>query len=191
MLANGVEVVWGLRPPIQELLKRGFDIAVATAGLMLLSPLIFLVSLAIKLDSPGPVLCRRKYYDLNDAAFEAFEFRCRTSRENLSSNITLMGRILRRSGLDKVPQLINVLRGDMSLVGPQPFVAPVGAIYRTRIAPPRLFNVRPGLASWAQVHDGRDEVARIDDDCFYLLNRSFLLDVKILVLALLLKSTQT
>ena len=168
MLANGVEVVWGLRPPIQELLKRGFDIAVATAGLMLLSPLIFLVSLAIKLDSPGPVLCRRKYYDLNDAAFEAFEFRCRTSRENLSSNITLMGRILRRSGLDKVPQLINVLRGDMSLVGPQPFTVPVGATYRTRIAPPRLFNVRPGLTSWARVHDGQDEVGRIDDDCFYL-----------------------
>jgi lipopolysaccharide/colanic/teichoic acid biosynthesis glycosyltransferase len=199
MLANGLEAPRGLRSPIQELFKRGFDIAGATACLMLLSPLIFLVSLAIKLDSAGPVLCRRKYFDLNDAVFEAFEFRCRTSvsGENVSNpsasrdhNITLMGQILRRSGIDKVPQLINVLRGNMSLVGPQPFAAPRGAIYRTRIALPLLFNVRPGLASWAQVHDGGDEVTRIEDDCFYLLNRSFLLDVKILVLALLLKSTQ-
>jgi lipopolysaccharide/colanic/teichoic acid biosynthesis glycosyltransferase len=200
MLANGLEAPRGLRSPIQELLKRGFDIAGATAGLMLLLPLIFLVSLAIKLDSPGPVLCRRKYFDLNDAVFEAFEFRCRTSvsGENVSNpsasrdhNITLMGQILRRSGLDKVPQLINVLRGDMSLVGPQPFAAPVGAIYRTRIALSRLFNVRPGLASWAQVNNGRDEVTRVEDDRFYLMNRSFLLDMKILVLALLLKGTQT
>jgi lipopolysaccharide/colanic/teichoic acid biosynthesis glycosyltransferase len=199
MLANGLEVPRGLRSPIQELVRRGFDIAGATAGLMLLSPLIFLVSLAIKLDSPGPVLCRRNYYDLNDVVFEAFEFRCRTSvsGEKVSNpaasrdhNITLMGQILRRSGLDKVPQLINVLRGDMSLVGPQPFVAPAGAVYRTRIAPARLYRVRPGLASWAQVHDGRDDVTRIEDDCFYLLNRSFLLDVKILLIALLQKSAQ-
>jgi len=190
MLANDLEVDRGLRSPIQEFLKRGFDIAGAIAGLMLLSPLIFLVSLAIKLDSAGPLLCRRKYYDLDGTMFEAFEFRCQASvsGKNGSNNITLMGQILRRSGLDKVPQLINVLRGDMSLVGPQPFTVPVGATYRTRIAPPRLFNVRPGLTSWARVHDGQDEVGRIDDDCFYLFNRSFLFDVKILILALRLKS---
>jgi lipopolysaccharide/colanic/teichoic acid biosynthesis glycosyltransferase len=200
MLANYLRfaVVRGLRSPLQESLKRGFDIAGATAGLMLLSPLIALVSLTIKLESPGPVLCRLRYFDLNDAAFEAFEFRCSTSvsGKNVSNpaangdhNITWIGQILRRSGLDKAPQLINVLRREMSIVGPQPFAVPLGAIYRAKIAPARLHNVKPGVVSCAQVRDGRDDATRFEDDCYYLANRSFLLDMKILVLALLIKNT--
>jgi sugar transferase EpsL len=102
-----------------------------------------------------------------------------------------MGQILRRSGIDKFPQLINVLRGDMSLVGPQPFTVPLGAIYRARIAPACLQKPRPGLVGLAQVGDGRDDATRIESDCFYLANRSFLLDMKILVLALFLNNTQT
>jgi lipopolysaccharide/colanic/teichoic acid biosynthesis glycosyltransferase len=199
MLANGLEVVRGQMSPFQGFLKRGFDIVGATAGLVLLSPLIALVSLAIKVNSRGPVLSRLKYYDLSDAVFEAFEFRCRPSapgkkRSNPATNgdreITLTGQILRRSGLDRVPQLINVLRGDMSLVGPHPFVVPSGAIYRARIAPERLHNARPGLISWAQVRDGRADATRVEDDCYYLAKRSFLLDVTILILAMLLEGTQ-
>jgi lipopolysaccharide/colanic/teichoic acid biosynthesis glycosyltransferase len=200
MLANYLRfaVVRGPTSPLQVSLKRGFDIAGATAGLTLLSPLIALVSLAVKLESPGPVLCRSKYYDLNDAAFEALEFRCSTSvsgknishpAANGNHNITWIGQILRRAGLDKVPQLINVLRGEMSIVGPQPFAIPLGAVYRAKIAPACLHNAKPGVVSWAQVRDGRDDAARIEEDCYYLTNRSLLLDIKILVLSLF--STQT
>src|SRR5579864_2128774 len=196
MLANyhRVAVIRGLRSSCQESLKRGFDFAGATAGLVLLSPLIVLVALAVKLESRGPVFCRIKYYDLNDTAFEAFEFRCSPSvsgksvsnpAANGDHNITWLGQILSRSGLDKVPQLMNVLRGEMSIVGPQPFAVPLGAIYRARIALACLHSVKPGLVSWAQVRDGRDDATRIEDDCYYLANRSFLLDMKILVLALL------
>jgi lipopolysaccharide/colanic/teichoic acid biosynthesis glycosyltransferase len=103
-----------------------------------------------------------------------------------------MGQILRSSGIDKVPQLINVLRGDMSLVGPQPLPSPCGAAYRARIDPKLLQNVRPGVVGWAQIHEPANKAnhisdecrCRIDDDCYYLANRSFLLDMKILALAL-------
>jgi lipopolysaccharide/colanic/teichoic acid biosynthesis glycosyltransferase len=196
-------VVRSLQSPCQELLKRGFDIVVATAGLMLLSPLIILLSLAIKLDSRGPVFCRLKYYDLNDVAFEALEFRSTHSdisnpATNRGHSITRMGQILGRSGLDNVPQLINVLRGDMSIVGPEPFTTAPSKVYRARIAPERLRNVRPGIVGWAKIRDGGDQVnntpdrsrRRIEDDCYYLANRSFLFDMKILILALFLKSTQ-
>jgi putative colanic acid biosynthesis UDP-glucose lipid carrier transferase len=197
VLANGVQTARGGMSPFQVFLKRGFDIVGATTGLVLLSPLIALVSLAIKLNSPGPVLSRLTYYDLDDAVFEAFEFRCwsSASEENLSHHvtntdrdITLSGQSLRRSGLDKVPLLINVLRGDMSLVGPRPFEVPSGVTYRTRIAPALLHNVKPGLISWSR--DNCGEITRIEDDCYYLANRSILLDAKILVLELLLKSVQ-
>jgi lipopolysaccharide/colanic/teichoic acid biosynthesis glycosyltransferase len=186
--------------PLQELLKRGFDVVGASASLVLLSPLIFFVSLAIKLDSRGPIFCRRKYYDLNDAAFEAFEFRCGTATgDNISKPTTNSRQVLRRSGIDKIPQLINVLRGDMSIVGPQPLTNASGAAYRTRMTPKHVRNVRPGIVSWAQVRACQDKInhtpdrfqGRIDDDCYYLANRSFLFDMKILVLALLLRGTQT
>ncbi|HEY6331941.1 MAG TPA: sugar transferase [Blastocatellia bacterium] len=184
----------------EEALKRGFDVVGATVGLILLSPLVILVSLAIKLDSRGPVLCRLKYYSLNDTVLDLFEFRSVVSDagNNITNpvsghhNTTRMDPILRRSGMDKVPQLINVLRGDMSLVGPQPLLTACSADYRARIDPKLLRNVRPGVVGWAQIH-GRankdnhtsDKVrSRIEDDCYYLANRSFLLDVKILVLAL-------
>jgi lipopolysaccharide/colanic/teichoic acid biosynthesis glycosyltransferase len=207
MLMNGLGVVRGVMSPFQELLKRGFDIVAATAGLVLLSPLIILVSLAIKLDSRGPVFCRLRYFDLNDAAFEAFEFRCWTSdsRDDVSNptakrdhNITWTGEILRRSGVDKVPQLVNVLRGDMSIVGPEPSATACHKVYRERIGPNLLRNVRPGVVSWAQVRDGGVKVnhsldtfqRRIEDDCYYLANRSLVFDMKILVLALCLRNTQ-
>jgi putative colanic acid biosynthesis UDP-glucose lipid carrier transferase len=180
----------GPMPPFQELLKRGFDIVGATACLALLSPLITIVSLAIKLESQGPVLRRRKYYSLNDAAFEAFEFR--STSPGIPGDITRIGQILRLSDLDKIPLLINVLRGDLSLVGPQPLTTPSGTIYRARIAWNRLRNVRPGIFSWARACERGATVSksavfshRVEDDCYYLTNRSFLLDMKILMLAML------
>jgi lipopolysaccharide/colanic/teichoic acid biosynthesis glycosyltransferase len=201
MPANSV--VRGLMFSSQEFLKRGFDFIGATAGLILLSPLICLASLAIKLDSRGPVLYRPKYYNLSDGVFQAFEFRCttaspgRTRPADRDRDVTRMGRILQRSGIDKIPQLINVLRGDMSIVGPHPFATAAGAIYRARIAPDRLRNVRPGIISWAQVRRGSGKTTpdasgqRIEDDCYYIENHSFLFDMKILSLVLLMETTYT
>jgi lipopolysaccharide/colanic/teichoic acid biosynthesis glycosyltransferase len=197
----GLPAFRGQVSSFEESLKRGFDIVGAAAGLMLLSPLIILVSLAIKLDSRGPVFCRLKYYKLDDAAFDAFEFRSTicdpgnnlsNATTNRGHDITRTGQILRSSGIDKVPHLINVLRGDMSLVGPQPLPSPCGAAYRARIDPKLLQNVRPGVVGWAQIHEPANKAnhisdecrCRIDDDCYYLANRSFLLDMKILALAL-------
>jgi len=121
--------------PFQEIIKRGFDIAFATAGLLLLSPLLLLISLGIKSESPGPIVCRHKRYGLNNAAFEVFEFRTTLARQEEKTfthipneiwSATRFGRLLRRSGMDKIPQLVNVLRGEMSIVGPHPFATAPG-----------------------------------------------------------------
>jgi len=112
----------------EQIGKRAFDIAAATIALLLLSPLILLVCLVIKLDSRGPVICRYKRCGINNKTIEVFEFRSATAghesqtvdhaaRKNCS--VTRFGGILRGSDIDKIPQLINVLRGEMSIVGPR------------------------------------------------------------------------
>jgi len=194
--------VRGTISPLQEIIKRGFDIAFAIAGLLLLSPLMLLVSLGIKSESPGPVVCRHKRYGLNNEAFEVFEFRTADPDQeektftDLSNKIryaTRFSQLLRRSGIDKIPLLVNVLRGEMSIVGPHPFATAPGRAFH----PLELHKVRPGLVSWAQVNDDEGETAnsvksldrRIEYDRYYLENRSFSFDMKILLLTLLSKET--
>jgi lipopolysaccharide/colanic/teichoic acid biosynthesis glycosyltransferase len=189
----------------EQILKRTFDIAVASAGLLLMSPLILLVVLAIKLDSRGPLVWRYTRYRLDDTAFEVFEFRSTIAGQddktfkhiaNGDPCITRLGQILRRSDIYKIPQLVNVLRGDMSIVGPHPFTtAPGRACWVGTLC--QLHNVRPGIVSWAQVNDNQGKTAnaaetfhrRIEFDRHYLKNRSFFFDIKILFLALFSKST--
>src|SRR5258708_37131118 len=100
------------RPLCQDIIKRGFDIAVAIAGLLLLSPLTLLISLAIKSTSPGPIVCRHKRYGVNNATFDLFEFRTTLARqeEETFTFATRFGQLLRRSGMNKIPQVVNVLR---------------------------------------------------------------------------------
>jgi len=190
--------VRGTMSPFQEIIKRGFDIAFAIAGLVLLSPLVLLISLGIKSESPGPIVCRHKRYGLNNAAFEVFEFRTTLARQeeetfNRIWSATRFGQLLRRSRMDKIPQLVNVLRGEMSIVGPHPFATAPGMVFHL----PQLHKVRPGLFSWAQVNHDQVETAnsaksfdrRIECDRYYLENRSFSFDMKILLLTLLSKET--
>jgi len=194
--------VRGTISPLQEIIKRGFDIAFAAAGLLLLSPLMLLISLGIKSESPGPIVCRHKRYGLNNAAFEVFEFRTADPDQeektftDLSNKIryaTRFSQLLRRSGIDKIPLLMNVLRGEMSIVGPHPFATAPGRVFH----PLELHKVRPGLVSWAQVNDDEGKTAdsverfdrRIEYDRYYLENRSFSFDMKILLLTLLSKET--
>jgi lipopolysaccharide/colanic/teichoic acid biosynthesis glycosyltransferase len=185
--------------PFEQILKRTFDIVVAVAGLLLMSPLILLVVLAIKLDSCGPLVWRYTRYRLDNTAFEVFEFRSTIAGQGANGDpcITWLGQILRRSGVYKLPQLVNVLRGDMSIVGPHPFTTAPDRACWAGIPLLQLHNVRPGIVSWAQVNDNQGETAnaaqsfnrRIQYDRHYLENRSFLFDMKILLAALFSKRT--
>ena len=183
------------RSQCQDPIKRGFDIVVAIAGLLLLSPLTLFISLPIKSASPGPIVCRHKRYGVNNATFDLFQFRTTLARqeEETITFATRFGQLLRRSGMDKIPQLVNVLRGELSVVGPHPFATAPG----TALHLPELHKVKPGLVSWAQVIDDRGKTAysadgldrRIEYDRYYLENCSFSFDMRILLLTLLSQRT--
>jgi len=186
----------------QSFSKRGFDILIAIAGLLLLSPLIFLISLGIRIESPGPALCRHKRYSSNNVEFEIIEFRtslvderektCNHSLDEIQC-ITGFGQILRRSGMNKLPQLLNVLRGEMSIVGIHLFTNAPGRPF----PPPDLHEVRPGLITCAHDHDYPCQIAGtaksidrcVNCDRYYIENSSFFFDMKILLHTLLSKTT--
>ena len=183
--------------------KSLVDKLASGAALLLLSPLLLGIALAVRLDSPGPVLFRQKRHGYNNIEFEVLKFR--SMRAELSdrdggrqatrgdARVTRLGRLLRASSLDELPQLINVLRGDMSLVGPRPL--PVGM--RTR----DLLNheivaeythrhrVRPGITGWAQINGSRGATSdprqlrrRVELDLYYIDNWSALFDLSIVLL---------
>jgi len=180
--------------------KRAFDIAAATIALSLLSPLILLVCLVIKLDSRGPILCRYKRCGINNKTIEVFEFGSATAghesqavyhaaRKNCS--VTRFGGILRGSDIDNIPQLINVFRGDMSIVGPRLYSTALSRTLREQISLlPDQRHVKPGIFSWAQVNGYREETdnsldnfeRRVAYDLYYINNHSLLLDLKIILL---------
>ena len=184
--------------------KRSFDIFAATVGLIVLSPLFLMVSAAIKLDSRGPVFFRQTRHGFNNVPIEVIKFRSMTTLEDGDQftqaakndpRVTVVGRLLRRTNIDELPQLINVLKGDMSLVGPRPHATAHNRLFQTKIAPfSRRHVVKPGITGWAQVNGLRGETdtlekmrRRVELDLYYIDNWSFLLDVKILLLTLLSK----
>ncbi len=178
--------------------KRVFDIIVAGVGLLLLAPLLVAIATAIRIDSPGPVLFRQKRGGFNGRAFQILKFRTMRVLEDGSwvrqatrddDRVTRVGAFLRWSSLDELPQLINVLRGDMSLVGPRPHALAHDDAYRSLISsyPFRHF-VKPGITGWAQVNGFRGETPtlalmkqRIELDLWYARNCSFWLDLWILI----------
>jgi lipopolysaccharide/colanic/teichoic acid biosynthesis glycosyltransferase len=177
-------------------LKRLFDLLVAASVLLLLSPLIVLISLAIKLDDGGPVLFVQDRVGRKRRRFRCYKFRtmivgAETIRGERTvtaddPNITRVGRFLRLWTLDELPQLINVLKGDMSIVGPRPWV-PSEAAY-CGPAESRRFDFRPGMAGWAWIH-GRNLVPwneRVRMDVWYVDNWSLRLDAYILAKAFVL-----
>jgi lipopolysaccharide/colanic/teichoic acid biosynthesis glycosyltransferase len=177
-------------------LKRLFDIAVAASVLFLLSPLIALISLAIKLDDGGPVLFVQDRVGRNQRRFRCYKFRTMIVGAETNGNertltsedpkITRVGRFLRLWTLDELPQLLNVLMGEMSIVGPRPWV-PSEAAY-CGPAESRRFNFRPGMAGWAWIH-GRNLVPwneRVRMDLWYVDNWSLRLDAYILTKAFVL-----
>ncbi len=177
----------------QRFVKRGLDILFSAAGVLVLLPLFLLVALWVKLDSPGPVLFRQKRVGKDKALFEIYKFR--TMRVDTphdvpthqlgqaQSYITRSGSFLRKTSIDELPQLFNILMGQMSIIGPRPALWNQDDLIALR----DLYganSVLPGLGGWAQVN-GRDELAletKALRDGEYAQNISFWLDAKCFVL---------
>ncbi len=169
--------------------KRTIDILVATTSLFVLSPIMLLLALCIRLKLGHHVLFKQERPGLNGRPFRMLKFR--TMRDALaadgtplpdSERLTSFGRQLRSSSLDELPELFNVLRGEMSLVGPRPLLMEYLPRYSTRQA--RRHEVRPGITGWAQIN-GRNAISwedKFDYDVWYVDNQSFGLDIKILFL---------
>jgi len=149
-------------------MKRTFDIGVSFVGLILLSPLMLLAALAIKLDSPGPIMFRQKRIGKGFRPFLIYKFRTMVQgasdrRRSLTvgddPRITSSGRFLRRTKIDEIPQLINVLKGDMSFVGPRPEVPEFVELFRSEYE--EILKVRPGITDLASLKY-RDEAAVLE-----------------------------
>jgi len=181
----------------ERALKRSFDVAYALVGLFFVAPLLAGVALAIKLDSGGPVLFRQKRNGFNGQEFTIYKFRTmhvledgpriEQARRN-DPRVTRVGRVLRRSSIDELPQLFNVLQGHMSLIGPRPHALAHDNEYKQIIANYAFrHHVKPGLTGWAQVHGYRGETKtlesmneRVKYDIWYINNWSLKLDFLIL-----------
>ena len=204
---DSLQTIQVYRPPLSmfELcVKRAFDFTLALIGLIMLSPLFLIVSIAIKLDTPGPVFFRNTRHGFNNEKIRVLKFRSMTTIEDGGQftqatkddpRVTSIGRIIRRTNIDELPQLINVLRGEMSLVGPRPHATAHNALFNDVIAPfSRRHNVKPGITGWAQVNGYRGATdalekmqRRIEYDLYYIDNWSFLFDLKIILMTLFSK----
>lgn len=167
--------------------KRVFDIVASSAGLLLASPVIAGTYVLIRWKLGTPVLFRQERPGLNGQVFQLIKFRTMLNineERGIITNeqrMTPLGRKLRAWSLDELPSLLNILRGDMSLVGPRPLLKKYLPLYSTRQA--KRHDVRPGLTGLAQVNgrNALDWESRFEYDVYYVENRSFALDAKILV----------
>jgi len=187
---------------VEVVQKRFFDLVCAALALIVLTPLIIAVAILIKLDSPGPVFFVQRRYGFNQQPFPIIKFRTmralddgaviRQARRD-DPRLTKVGRWLRRWNIDEIPQLFNVLTGDMSLVGPRPHALSHDHDYERRISLyARRHNVKPGITGWAQINGYRGEIdtdekirKRVEYDLFYIDNWSPWLDLKIIARTLL------
>ena len=173
-----------------ELAKRTFDIAAALLLLGLTYPAMLLIALAIRSESPGGAIFRQQRAGFRGKAFTMLKFRSmrsdafgygRSPEAGDDPRLTGVGRWLRETSLDELPQLFNVLRGEMSLVGPRPLYMRQAAQWDRRQR--RRLDVRPGITGWAQIH-GRGEIPieeKIELDLWYVEHRCFGLDLRILL----------
>lgn len=186
------------RPSVKDAyLKRVLDVFLASMMLVLVLPLLLLLAAAIKVESPGPAFFLQTRYGHRRAPFKIIKLRTMTwkpggefAQATKSDNrVTRIGKVLRRASLDEIPQLINVMQGHMSLVGPRPHPIELDDYYSERIEGYRLrYLVRPGLTGLAQVNGARGETPtlqhmqrRISYDTQYVLTASLVLDLSILL----------
>jgi Undecaprenyl-phosphate glucose phosphotransferase len=183
-------------------IKRAMDIVLSAGLILFFAPLLLAISVTIMCDSSGPILFRQRRSGYQGRPFRILKFRTMTVMEDgdvpdqVSKNdrrVTRVGRILRKYSLDELPQLINVLRGEMSLIGPRPHALAHDALYSKQIENYEIRqHVKPGITGWAQVHGLRGETQtldlmyrRIEFDCWYAKNCSVLLDLRILARTIL------
>ena len=185
------------RPAVLSRGKRCLDVAVAGALLVFLLPILLIIALAIKLDTPGPILFRQKRGGLRGAPFVVFKLRSMTVAEDgdhivqakrQDPRVTRIGGFLRRTSLDELPQLLNVLRGDMSLVGPRPHALAHDRRFQSLVPSYyRRFEVKPGITGLAQIRGFRGEIQTLDQldqrttcDIEYVENWSLAADILVL-----------
>lgn len=188
--------------------KRLFDLSLAAAGLIMLAPLMLVAALLIKLDSRGPVFFLQDRHGFNGRTFSIFKFRTMHVLENGSAirqatlndpRVPRIGRWLRRSSIDELPQLFNVILGQKSLAGPRPHATSHNTEYESRIANYAFrHHVKPGLTGWAQVNGYRGETRlieqmerRVEHDPWYINNWSPMLDLRIVLQTVLITLRQT
>lgn len=182
------------------ILKRVEDRIISTLAMLVLSPLMLMIAIAIRIDSPGPVLFRQKRYGFNNETIVVYKFRSmyhdrppeadvpQATRDD--PRVTRVGRFLRRTSLDELPQLFNVVRGEMSLIGPRPHAVEHNKKYAVLIGDYHWrHKVKPGITGWAQVNGFRGETdtldkmrLRFEHDVYYIENWSLWFDFKILVM---------
>ncbi|WP_075995651.1 sugar transferase [Salaquimonas pukyongi] len=173
-------------------MKRLFDIAVSSLMLVVLAPVMAAIGAMIWINMGRPVLFAQVRPGLNGTPFKMLKFRTMTNEKDRQNNLlvdgkrlTRLGKWLRANSLDELPELWNVLKGEMSLVGPRPLLMEYLPLYNQRQM--RRHEVRPGITGWAQVN-GRNAISweeKFELDIWYVDNRSFLLDLKIIVLTIL------
>ncbi len=180
---------------LYSFLKRAFDIVASALGLVVLSPLLLVTAAGVRLTSPGPVIYKQLRVGRNKKEFMMYKFRSMRVDGNADmttwggradSRRTAFGTFIRKCSIDELPQLFNVLKGDMSLVGPRPEREYFVQKFREEVPLYMLKHlVRPGITGWAQVNGWRGDtsiVERIKCDIYYIENWSFLLDLKILIM---------
>ena len=175
-----------------SILKRLGDISISLIAITLFCPVFILISIAIKLDSEGPVIFKQKRFGIHKKTFYVFKFRtmkvetpkyvATRDLQNPEQWITRVGAFLRKTSLDELPQLCNILVGDMSIVGPRPVVVSERDVIEAR-EKYGANDVLPGLTGWAQIN-GRDNLStdmKAKLDGYYVKNRSLIMDIKCIV----------
>ncbi|GAB3215016.1 hypothetical protein GCM10027295_06580 [Pseudaeromonas pectinilytica] len=196
---NGVPLISIFDTPmfgLNAIIKRIEDIVLASMITVLISPVLIIIAVAVKLTSPGPVVFKQRRYGIDGKSIEIWKFRSMSVMENGDkvvqatkgdSRLTCIGGFLRATSLDELPQFINVLKGDMSIVGPRPHAVAHNEEYRKLIKGYMLrHKVKPGITGWAQVNGWRGETdtlekmeRRVEFDLEYIRSWSLWLDLKI------------
>lgn len=174
------------------MLKRGFDILVSLIGLIVFSPILLLVSILVRIKLGSPIFFIQDRVGKDNKIFKMIKFRTMTDARDKfgellpdEERLTSFGKFLRSSSIDELPELINVLKGDMSLVGPRPLLEEYLHLYSEEQI--KRHSVLPGITGWAQVN-GRNSISwreKFDLDLWYVKNKSLLVDIKILFMTVM------